>query len=432
MVFIHGGAFVTGSNSKMIYGPEFLLREDVILVVINYRIGFLGFLSLQDPSLGVPGNAGLKDMVLALKWVNRNIKKFNGDPNNVTIFGESAGASCVHLLMLSPSAKGLFQRAIAQSGCAFNLWARSCKLEPLLSEALGIDEHDGKKILHKLQSMTVEELHEFQDKFPDRWDISMMRAFGYAIENPDQNDQPFLTKDPVEIMKKGDYNKVPLLLGFNSREGMLIHVFLKTPIKEILPNIEQHVPFNMNLIRGSNMSKSVAEQIMRFYFNDKDPKFEDNDLNYKFLTDNFFVRDIYKFALMYSQSSFYQCFLYEMTLVTSINLFKNFSGIKSPGVCHADDISYLFKTAMHVDIKPDSPEDKGIRRFCRLWANFAKYGNPNAITNDNLLPVVWQPFSTQDRNYLEIGEELQAKRNPAHERMMFWKELYSKHVKHKL
>ncbi|RZB41186.1 COesterase and/or Abhydrolase 3 domain containing protein [Asbolus verrucosus] len=108
MVWIHGGGFTCGSNSSEFYGPEFLITSNVVIVTINYRLGLLGkanmdfepctllqyqsgFLSLEDPSLRVQGNAGFKDMVMALKWVQSNIKKFNGDPNNVTIFGESAG-----------------------------------------------------------------------------------------------------------------------------------------------------------------------------------------------------------------------------------------------------------------------------------------------------------------------------------------------------
>lgn len=106
MVWIHGGGFVSGSSKSELYGPEFLLPEDVVIVTINYRLGVLGFLSLEDTSLGVPGNAGLKDMVMALKWVQQNIDKFNGNPNNVTIFGESAGGAAVHYLILSPMARG--------------------------------------------------------------------------------------------------------------------------------------------------------------------------------------------------------------------------------------------------------------------------------------------------------------------------------------
>jgi carboxylesterase type B len=106
MVWIHGGGFSSGSGNSDTYGPEFLLTEDIVLVTINYRLGVFCFLSFEDASLEVPGNAGLKDMVMALKWVQKNISKFSGDPNNVTIFGESAGGISVHYLILSPLASG--------------------------------------------------------------------------------------------------------------------------------------------------------------------------------------------------------------------------------------------------------------------------------------------------------------------------------------
>lgn len=90
---------------------------------MNYRLGPFGFLALEDPSLGVPGNAGLKDQTMALKWVQKNIRNFGGDPENVTLFGESAGGASVHFHMISNHSKGLFKRAIPQSGCALNTWA---------------------------------------------------------------------------------------------------------------------------------------------------------------------------------------------------------------------------------------------------------------------------------------------------------------------
>lgn len=112
MFWIHGGGFTSGSGNSDIYGPHYLIAEDVVVVTINYRLGVLGFLSLDDPKLEVPGNAGLKDQVMALKWVQKNIRNFGGDPNNVTIFGESAGGSSVHFLLLSPMAKGVSNLAI--------------------------------------------------------------------------------------------------------------------------------------------------------------------------------------------------------------------------------------------------------------------------------------------------------------------------------
>ena len=103
MFWVHGGGFLDGAGSH--FGADFIMDEDVILVTINYRLGILGFLNTEDGT--APANVGLKDMIFALKWVQRNIAAFGGDPKKVTIFGESAGAVSVHLLMLSPAANGM-------------------------------------------------------------------------------------------------------------------------------------------------------------------------------------------------------------------------------------------------------------------------------------------------------------------------------------
>ncbi|XP_076066316.1 putative inactive carboxylesterase 4 isoform X3 [Oratosquilla oratoria] len=127
MVFIHGGGFQSGETYS--YPPHVLLDRDVVLVVLQYRVGPFGFLSTEDSV--IPGNFGLKDQTLALRWVQQNIGFFGGDPDRVTIFGQSAGGASVHYQMLIPEAKGLFSRAILQSGSALNGWAREDNLRDL-------------------------------------------------------------------------------------------------------------------------------------------------------------------------------------------------------------------------------------------------------------------------------------------------------------
>lgn len=121
MFFIHGGGWLACAGNTYYYGPEVLLDRDVVLVIPNYRLGALGFLSTGD--LVVPGNNGLKDQALALKWTKDNAEAFGGDPESITIFGESAGGASVHLHMMSPLTKGLFNRGISQSGTGLCLWA---------------------------------------------------------------------------------------------------------------------------------------------------------------------------------------------------------------------------------------------------------------------------------------------------------------------
>lgn len=118
MVLIHGGGYKTGSGNVNHYGPDFLVQHGVIVVTLNYRLEALGFLCLDNED--VPGNAGLKDQVAVLRWVQKNIVNFVGDPNNVTVFGESAGSASIGYHLVSPMSKGLFKRAIFMSGTPFN------------------------------------------------------------------------------------------------------------------------------------------------------------------------------------------------------------------------------------------------------------------------------------------------------------------------
>lgn len=108
IVYLNGSTFTTGSKRDVQKKTQMLITEDTVLVTINYRLGMLGFLSLEDPNLGVTGNAGLKDQVMALKWIKKCINAFGGDPSNVTIFGGGAGGVFVHLLMLTKMAKGTY------------------------------------------------------------------------------------------------------------------------------------------------------------------------------------------------------------------------------------------------------------------------------------------------------------------------------------
>ena len=139
LVWIHGGGFFAGSSSPSFYGPDYFMDYDVILVAINYRLGPLGFLTLQSDAM--PGNLGMHDQILALQWVQDNIDRFNGDPENVTIIGESAGAMAVMYLVMSHLAQGLFAKAIIQSGpivSSYTVWDKKPRLYALrLAEDLG-------------------------------------------------------------------------------------------------------------------------------------------------------------------------------------------------------------------------------------------------------------------------------------------------------
>ncbi|XP_014614861.1 PREDICTED: juvenile hormone esterase-like isoform X2 [Polistes canadensis] len=218
MVWIHGGCFYMGSGNDDMYKPDYIIRKDIILVTINYRLGILGFLNLEDEVAS--GNQGLKDIVMALRWVRNNIAVFGGDPENVTIFGGSSGAAMVHYLTMSPLADGLFHKAIAQSGLATNFWA-SILVEPRkyvyqLSNMLGFKSFDPKAIVDFLQEIDLEKLIKYQSKIiSSTGKNSVFSAFLPGLDNKSKN--PFLILPSTISMKFGV--RVPFMFGFNDTEA---------------------------------------------------------------------------------------------------------------------------------------------------------------------------------------------------------------------
>ena len=164
MVWIHGGGFTGGSGSQALYeGASLTCRGDIVLVTINYRLGVLGYLDLNDYAEaleGVASNLGQRDQIAALQWVRDNIEAFGGNPNQVTIFGESAGGMAVSTLIAMPQAKGLFQRVIAQSGATQAVLDRQAAAR-ILETVLGELDIAPEKI-EKLRKVSTKDLLQAQ------------------------------------------------------------------------------------------------------------------------------------------------------------------------------------------------------------------------------------------------------------------------------
>nr|CAD7428669.1 unnamed protein product [Timema monikensis] len=232
MVWIHGGGFEMGSGDSDFYGPDYFLAQDVVFVSINYRLGALGFLNLDGSD--VSANNGLRDQVMALTWVNKNISKFGGDPDNVTIFGESAGGASVHYLLLAPSAKGLFHKAIAQSGSAL---LPICHLSSSVStqrafrlgQALGCETKDpqhladflrtvpAEKIVLSHGSAQSEEVLELKEAVAEKQRVLTITF----TPTEDSGADAFIPGDPVKLLQEGKFHKVPFITGVASAEGKL-------------------------------------------------------------------------------------------------------------------------------------------------------------------------------------------------------------------
>lgn len=222
MVYIHGGGWFTGSGHPAIVGPEYFMdTQQVILVTFNYRLGVFGFLSTEDSI--IPGNFGLKDQTLALKWVQKNIAAFGGNPKQVTIFGQSAGAISAHMHMLSKHSEGLFHAVISQSGPAnvpFGIQSNALQLARLTaihSNITNANELSTAKLAKALRSVDAETLLSAADAIK-YWDVDPLTLYRPVVEHFDSA-EAFFTEDPKDIFMRGDYKAVPFLAGVVPGEG---------------------------------------------------------------------------------------------------------------------------------------------------------------------------------------------------------------------
>lgn len=270
IVFFFGGGFEKGDPTRDVHSPDYFMMQDVVVVTVSYRVGVLGFLSLNDPAAGVPGNAGLKDQLLAMKWISQNVSAFNGDERNITAYGESAGAASVHYLMMNPEAEGLFHKAIMQSGTALCSWAL-CPVQNLpqrLAEYLGMNNASKAtdvSILEYLQDLPAEELVKpYLLREPEHMDDCIFQ-FGPVVE-------PFITgscvipKNPIELMDFAWGNKIPLLMSGTSFEGLLMYgrvhatpyllTRLKTQPQHMLPlDVKRSLPKNSAIMLGNRLKR---------------------------------------------------------------------------------------------------------------------------------------------------------------------------------
>jgi para-nitrobenzyl esterase len=237
MVWIHGGGYVMGSGSQRLYEATDLARRGVVVVSINYRLGALGFLAHPQLTAESPhaasGNYGLLDQIEALRWVRRNIAAFGGDPQCVTIFGESAGGGSVFSLLVSPPAKDLFHRAIAESGPALN-YAHLTKphygFEP--AERMGVDfankcgAPEGPEQLSALRAMSAETLVKAVGGLEEPREFTLRNGL---LRMAPIVDGWVIPDDPMTILAQGRQNAVPLIVGANQDEGTMFTLMTRLP-----------------------------------------------------------------------------------------------------------------------------------------------------------------------------------------------------------
>ncbi|XP_067007339.2 juvenile hormone esterase isoform X2 [Anabrus simplex] len=432
MVWIHGGGFVFGCGNTDIHGPDYLVDAGVIVVTFNYRLGILGFLCLNDPA--APGNVGLKDQVAALRWVQKNIAKFGGDPNNVTIFGASAGGGSVHFHMLSPMSKGLFSRAIAQNGAAVNPWAiqkHPREMAFRVAEKLGYTGKHPKELVEFLQGIndmilvkTATE-HGFSEEEKDGM---LALAFTPALEVEAEGVERFLPASPMELLEEGRYHDVPYMTGVTEKEGFVAFLFNDLNNPEMVEKLEKIlariVLAEIRLPKNYKKTDEVVRKVRQFYLNNK-PITKDTLPGYIDLhSDLIFNEGIHTTVKKMAQLAKAPVYLYKFTYEGQLNIIKKLLQVNFPGSGHGDEGGYIFNPeVLNTEVPPDSKDALTRARMVKLWTNFAKTGNPTPEA-DPLLPNAWQPYTAVNPCYLQIGEELTMEKHLFKERIKFWEELY--------
>jgi len=365
LVWIYGGGFAFGYTSDPMYDGANLAKKGVMLVSIPYRVGQLGFLAHPELSKESPdhvsGNYGLLDMIAGLKWIKQNIAAFGGDPNKVTIFGESAGGIAVSMLCASPLAKGLFTGAISESGGSFGP-TRPTTYPGENMKTLTQAETDGQAFVQKAGVSSIAELRKIPaDKvssgfgMPNGWPI----VDGYVIPDDQHN-----------LYEAGRYNDVPILVGYNSDEGASFSP-PKTPDDYIAATQKRYGKFADALIKaypvGTNNVPKTARDLSR---------------------DAAFGWQTWAWATLQAKTGKSKVFYYYFDQHPDHPESSPRFGYGSP---HGQEVAYVFQ---HLDeAKPDvTKTDMEIAdAMSTYWTNFAKYGHPNSVG----VPA-WPAFSNAD------------------------------------
>ena len=446
MVWIYGGALQLGDASEEFYGPGTLLDKDVILVTINYRVNLFGFFTLGTEE--VPGNQGLWDQYEALRWVNKNIEAFGGDPSKVTIFGESAGGWSVSHHLASKKSKGLFQAAIVQSGSLeiSNLKANVdldvVQLNKDLAESLGCST------LECLQDKSTDEIigkHFFVDLCP-LTDMLPFPLIFAPIDDSKLTKDPFFHKHPRQIFKDGEFNVVPVMTGEIKNEGLayLPDFSTKGPlVKNFNDNWHQCIAayaFGRNFLDGQVPEdiKKKVDDITEFYFEDKNERFVPNQNDWRYVNMSRLLNDCGMHyggelqALQLSKKT--KVYNYQFDYVGTFSLLdlagkpqlevmKTIIGKKLglitervPEPTHGDELWFLFTNMLN----GNTAEDQEMMDFMvELWTNFAIFHNPTP--KDNL----WPAYGFKGATYVVLNNaKISLDTDPERtKRQNFWKKI---------
>nr|ATS94112.1 juvenile hormone esterase [Dendroctonus rhizophagus]UUB32783.1 carboxylesterase COEF1 [Dendroctonus rhizophagus] len=416
MAAIHWGGFMAGGSDAGYLGPNYFMNKGVILVTFNYRLGIFGFLSTLDNA--APGNVGLKDQVMALKWIKQNIGSFGGNPEKVTIFGQSAGAVSVHFHLVSKASDGLFARAISQSGSALTPWALpNNTLQLIVTKTQGMlvncNNANTYALVNCLRNISADVLLQTQDAFKvfHRFPFTLWST---VVETATaRNPNPFITDKVLINLKYGNVKHVPWMTGVVQNEGLLVAASLLTVHSE---KEDLNKGFNETMIKLLGLESFDAEtqgaynKIFDFYLHHDNLDVQDTHQVKGFIdlwSDRYFVYPLYKALKLQLSQGHSSIYLYNFEYSGEYTYAAVFSTQSKSynyhlGPSHCDDLLYQFGTP-DLFYNLTHPNDLALTNiWLGLWTNFAIYGEPNPPEN-KILNVNWDPLPTGE---LHIGDTL--------------------------
>jgi para-nitrobenzyl esterase len=392
IVWIHGGGYKNGSSSMPLYWGDRLARQGVVVVTIAYRLGPLGFLAhaelTSESAHQSSGNYGLLDQVAALEWIQRNIAAFGGDPKRVTIAGQSSGAMSVSILMASPRAKGLFHRAVGQSGGLFE----PVQIAP--SYLLANAERDGAAYASSVGASSIAALR----KLPAADLLGGKAAsVGHPVIEPH-----LLPTSPYEAFSSGNYNDVPVLIGFNADEARAL-----VDVRAV-----KAVSFSADIKRSFG---ALPPPLLDAYPHTTDAQAQQARLDFE--RDLRFGWDMWAWARLQAQPERSRVYFYFFDQQPP---FPAGSVQEGWGASHFAELWYMFDHLDQEAWRWSTADRRLARTMSGYWTNFAKSGDPNG---DALPP--WPHFDGED-SVLHLGDAVAVGGLPNKESLRVFDAVYGK------
>lgn len=421
VVWIHGGGFMYGGSSD--WEADYVMDHDVVLVTINYRVGVLGFLSTEDEV--VPGNMGLKDQAMALRWVQGNVAAFGGNPNSVTLLGLSAGGASVHYQYLSPLSRGLFHRGWSMSGSALCPWTQQERARDKARGLAGLvgcaadpadpaDAHNAsaasRGLVECLRRRPARALVAAVSRLQDEFQLPFS-PFAPVVE-PAGTPAPFLPRAPIDTVRAGLAHDLPWITGITTEEGLYNAAeFLGQGQAHRLEQLEERwlekapLLLDFNLTVGAAQRDAVSLAVKEAYFGKKPISAATSAELVAMVGDRIFNAGVEQAAREMARANTQSVFLYEFGFRGENSLSAALTADHDPtdwGVSHGDDCGYVLRWR---DMPTGGTEAERTmsRQLLSILTTFARTGVPSGLPGS----PGWAPLHPQasDLHLLRIGRK---------------------------